>query len=234
MRFLALVVPLSLLACRSDAPGQAPPAPVAAASAAASSSASAAADSSARRLDTTPIPGPPAPAAIAGWWVVEAGYAGPTDDPGSRAGAAWWFSGSTLRLLVGDASDSRAITKTTVDGDALRLDVEGSDVFVTRRRGGVAVRMEDEPARIPLRPATPGETQRLEAIVKKREKMAERACEKALACCQAALAKNVAKEGDCKPLLVATDLETCIRAIDVFKRKAATANVIVKECLPDR
>lgn len=233
MRLLALVVPLVVSAspaCRSDAPGTAPPAPVASASAAAS----AAADPSATRLDTTPIPGAPAPAALAGWWVVEAGYAGPTDDPGARAGTAWWFSGATMRVLFGDASDTRPITKTSVDGDALRLDVEGSDVFVTRRRGGVAVRMQDEPARIPLRRATPGETQRLDAIVAKREKMVERACAKALECCQAALAKSVAKEGDCKPLLVPNDLETCIRAIDVFKRKAATANVIVKECLPDR
>jgi len=209
--------------CRSDGPQTgAKPLP------------SAQASSSAARLDTAPLPGPPTLATIAGWWVVEAGFVAPNADPGARAGSAWWFGPDSMRLLFGDSNDKRPIQKTTTEGDALRIEIEGSALVITRRTYGLGLKLEDDSTRVPLRPATPNEVRQLDALDKKRAKMLERACEKALQCCLAAQKKHVAKDNDCQPLMATSDLETCIAAVALYKRKAGEANVVVPECLPDK
>lgn len=139
-----------------------------------------------------------------------------------------------MRLLVGDANDRRAITSTKAAGDELRLGIEGGELLITRRRNGIALRNADETTRVPLRRATAAEVKAIEAADSKRGRMLERACEKALECCQAALAKGIAKQGDCTPLLGKPEMGMCISAIAVFKNKAATANVTIPECLPDK
>ncbi len=214
-----MLIAAALVACKSDPPGTLPaPAP----------------SESASPLDTTPLRGAPAPQAIAGWWIVEATFQPPNDEPGHMPGHAWWFSPDALRLVFGDASDRRPIPKTRVDGDALRLGVEGGEIEITRRARGLAVRLAGDEHRIPLRRATAAEVAAIDALDKKKQKMLDRACEKALECCTAARGKGVAKDNDCTPLLGLPDMATCIQAITVFKNKAATAKITIPECLPDK
>jgi hypothetical protein len=105
---------------------------------------------------------------------------------------------------------------------------------ITRRSLGLAVQLEGESTRIPLRPATANEVRQLDALDAKRAKMLARACEKALECCLAAQKKHVAKDNDCQPLMATSDLDTCVSAIALYKRKAVAAGVEVPECLPDK
>lgn len=213
---------LLLAACRSD------PAPAPAASTQGSAS------SSAFRLDTATLPGAPTVASIGGWWVVETGFVAPNDDPGARPGSAWFFGPDALRLIFGDSHDRRPILKLSTVGDALRVEVEGAPLLVYRRKLGLVLQFEGEAIRVPLRPATPGELEQLKRIDDKRAKMLDRACEKALSCCNAARTKHVAKDNDCQPLMATSDLDTCIAAIALYKRKAAEAKVLIPECLPDK
>lgn len=217
MRFLLIAV---IAACKSDPSPPAPTAPAPSNSA----------------LDTTTLPGAPTPATIAGWWVVEPSFLSPNDEPGHRGGHAWWFGPDAMKLVFGDADDRRAITATKADGDALRVEIDGADLWIRRRRAGISIEVEGQGQshRIPLRRATPGEIGRLEALEKKKQRMVERACEKAYQCCTAAVAKKVAKDDDCRPLLGPPDLARCIQAITIFKNKAATGNVTIAECLPDK
>jgi hypothetical protein len=219
VRFL-WILPLFIGACRSD-----PPAGKAAPTASASSSAN---------LDTTPLKGAPTLTTLAGWWIVAEGHKPGNNDPGSQPGSAWWFGPDAIRLLVGDANDRRPITATKIEGDALRLEVEGADLLITRRAEGVALRTDDEGTPVPLRRATIAQVKAFDAADKKRGRMLERACEKALECCNAALAKGIAKDGDCLPLLGKPELGMCIQAVAVYKNKAATAQQTIPECLPDK
>lgn len=222
MRLCGLIVVALLGACRSDpspAAAAAPPAP---------------ASSSSARLDTTPLPGAPTIVSIGGWWVVEIGFVAPNDDPGARPGSAWFFAPDALRLIFGDSHDRRPIQKLSTLGDTLRIEVEGAPLLISRRKLGLVLQFEGEAIRVPLRPATPNELKQLERIDDKRAKMLDRACEKALACCNAAQAKHVAKDNDCQPLMATSDLDTCIAAIALYKRKAVEAKVVIPECLPDK
>lgn len=221
----ALLAVLAAGGCRSDAP---PTGTTAAPSVAPS------VPSAANRLDVTPLPGAPSLASISGWWVVETTFKAPGDDPGARPGSAWWFGPGALRLIFGDSHDKRPILKSVTEGDTLRIEVEGSGLELRRRALGLTLKFDDEPAVIPLRPATPNELKQLDALDKKRAKMFERACEKALHCCVAAQKKHVAKDNDCQPLMATTDLDTCIAAVALYKRKAGEANVVIPECLPDQ
>lgn len=219
MRFVAfaLLGGLAAIACKADPPQLvARPAPSTAA------------------LDLTPLPGAPAVADIAGWWIVDERFQAPMDEPAMRPGSAWFFSDQVLRLVFGDATDRRKIERVTTTNDALRISVEGSEWLVTRRTGGIAAAQVDDGTRIPLRRATKDEVAAIEAADKKRGRMLDRACEKAMECCMAARAKGVAKEKDCVPLTGPPDLSMCIQAIQVFKNKASKANVTLPECLPDK
>lgn len=187
-----------------------------------------------RPLDVAPLPGAPTPASIAGWWIVDARFVPPMDEPTMKPGSAYLFASDAMQLVFGDATDKRKIVSTTATGDALRLGIEGADLLITRRNGGIAVQQADDSTKIPLRRATPEEVARIEAAEKKRGKMLDRACEKAMECCMAARAKGVAKELDCQPLTGPPDLSMCIAAIQVFKNKAATGKVVIPECLPDK
>jgi len=217
VRFL-WVLPLLLGACRVDKPSDK-----------AGPAASGSVD-----LDTTPLKGAPTLSSIAGWWVVATGYQPGNDDPGSKPGSAWWFGPDSMRLAFGDANDKRPIQRTINEGDALRLEVEGDDILVTRRRDGIAIRTVAESAPVPLRRATVAEVQGIDALDKKRGRMLERACEKALECCTAARGLGIAKPNDCEPLLGKPDLGMCIQAVAVFKNKAAAAHQTIPECLPDK
>lgn len=217
MRFVLIAA--ALVACKSDPPG-ALPAPVPSASASS--------------LDTTPLRGAPAAQAISGWWIVEAGFQSPSDEPGHKPGHAWWFAADAMRLVFGDASDRREVKGARADGDALRLEVEGADLLITRRARGIALQLEGDDVRIPLRRASAAEVAAIDALDKKKQKMLDRACEKALECCTAARGKGVAKDNDCTPLLGLPDMATCIQAITVFKNKAATAKLTIPECMPDK
>lgn len=217
MRFLPIAV--LLVACKSDPPGytQAPPPPPAPSA-----------------LDTTPLPGAPTPQSIEGWWLVEPTYKPVEDEPGNRPGNAWQFTATETRLVFGDATDRRTINSSKVEGDALRLVLDGPALLLTRRKAGLALRVENGEASIPLRRATATEVAAIDAADKKRQKMLERACTKAYDCCVAARAKSLAKENDCVPLLGPPDLLRCIQAITTFKGRAATANITIPECLPDK
>jgi hypothetical protein len=218
VRFL-LIAALSIhgVACKSDPPGAAP-APAASAS----------------PLDTTPLKGAPTTDSIAGWWIVETGFVSPNDEPGHKPGHAWWFARDAMRLVFGDATDRRPITGTQPEGDALRLEIEGDDLLVTRRANGIAVRFDQDELKIPLRRASAAEVSAIDALDKKKQKMLDRACEKALECCTAARGKGVAKDNDCTPLLGLPDMAVCIQAITVFKNKAAAAKIVIPECMPDK
>lgn len=223
MRTLLPALALVLLACRSDPPTGGPqPAP------------SASPSSPATRLDTTALPGAPTIVTIGGWWVVETDFIAPNDDPGARPGSAWWFGPDSLRLIFGDSHDKRKVQKLSTEGNALRIEIDGNALLITRRKLGLVMQTEGESLRVPLRPATPNEVKQLDAIDAKRAKMLDRACEKALQCCTAAQAKHVAKDNDCQPLMATSDLDTCIAAIALYKRKAAEAKVVIPECLPDK
>jgi hypothetical protein len=233
--FGAVIAAVIGLGCRADPIGTAGPVP----------SASAAPSVAPRiELDTTPLAVAPSLADIAGFWIVESAFRAPladppqpggaSDDPGSRPGSAWWFGPDAIRLVFGDASDRRPITAVKVEGNTLRIEIEGSDLLVTGRRAGIAVRSDNEETRVPLRRATQKEIAAIEKADARRGKMLERACEKALECCVAARGKGLATEVDCKPLLGPPDLQLCIQAITVFKNKAAAAKITIAECLPDK
>lgn len=218
MRFL-LFAALSIegVACKSDPPGVAP-----------------APSASVSPLDTTPLKGAPSAESIAGWWVVEPTFTSLNDEPGHKPGHAWSFAPDAMRLVFGDATDRRPVAAMKTEGDALRLDVEGADLLITRRAQGIAVRFDEEDLRIPLRRASAAEVSAIDALDKKKQKMLDRACVKALECCTAARGKGVAKDNDCTPLLGLPDMATCIQAITVYKNKAATAKITIPECMPDK
>jgi hypothetical protein len=212
VRWLAVFL---LMACKPDAPAPGP-APAA---------------SSAIPLDTSQL----TLASIAGWWIVEAGFKPPADEPGRQPGHAWYFTPDTLRLVFGDASDKRRIEKSVVEIESLQIVTEGATLRIMRRPNGLFVQSTDDDVRVPLRRATQPEIAAIEAADKKRNKMIGRACEKALECCLAARDKQIAKPNDCDPLMTSIpDMQTCIQAIVVFKNKMNVAKVVLPECLPDK
>lgn len=219
----ALLAMVGLVGCKSDAsprPGS-QSAPSAAPSAAA--------------LDVSVLPGAPTLASIVGFWVVPQGFVPASEEPGATAGSGYWFASDTVRLFWGDdASDRRAIAKSEAKGDVLHVELEGSELLVTRRNGGIAVRTGEDDAPVPLRRATDEEARAFEKREARAAAMLGRACEKALECCIAAKAKTLANEDDCKALMGPPEMMRCIRAIDLFKRKSIAAGGALPECLPDK
>ncbi len=217
------------IGCRSDAPKGDP-----SGKGSAGSTSAGASPAPPHGVEIKLLQGAPSLAEVQGWWLVDERFKPRGDDPGARPGSAYLFELTSFRLVLRDASDKRKVVKEVVEADDLVVDYEGGELILTRRVGGMALRNAADDEIVPLRRATDGEAKGLDGRVAKLQKMFDRACSKALECCDAAKAKKLATDDDCKALIGLTDMQKCITSIAKQKRMAAEAKVVVPECLPDK
>jgi hypothetical protein len=172
---------------------------------------------------------------VRGWWIVgPGGSAGEPHEPTRREGTAWFFSDDMLRAVWLDGNDRRVITSMSSSAAVLKLAFDGGAVLLAATADGLTLRTDEDDPAVRLRRATAAEIKDIERRVGKQEKMNERACQKAMECCQAARKNGLATAEDCNALIGVPEMERCIRAVVMFKQKAADAKVVIAECLPDK
>jgi hypothetical protein len=173
--------------------------------------------------------GAPTLAEIRGWWLVEGGN--PIGDPSAETTVAYWFDDDALRVLFSARHERHLVAAAAADDGALRVDLGGRALLLTRREGGLILRVGSGGRRLEIRRATDEEAKDLERRDAKLAIADGRDCERALACCHAARAKDLATDDDCKALSSVPEVGRCTRAIALFAQKARGAGSALPECV---
>jgi len=152
-----------------------------------------------------------------GWWV----------GPGATG---YWIANDAVRIVSGEHAERRLVKSLAPEGTALKIVLDGAPpMILTAREGGLSLRIGDAKP-IDVHRASDLEERDLEKRDARSLTANAHACERAVSCCRAAIAKNLGSADECTPLASAKEIGQCVRALEAFARKAREARIELPAC----
>ena len=171
------------------------------------------------------------PIAIPGWYIVELEAKGSLlGDGPRRPGTGWWFSSDAVRIVWSGGRDRKTVTSFERNGDVLHIVAEGASYDLTRRQGGILLKVGGDDAPLSLRDTMGEEARAMEKLDAQLIAKSGDVCARATSCCAAARQKKLANDDDCAAVASTPELSRCARTIERLRKTAAEAGQPLSEC----